>query len=258
MFVCEVLTLFPGVIDVYTEESILGRAQSAGLARIYGLNIRDFAEDRHRITDDQPYGGGGGMVMKAEPIYRAVEHLREDGLPRRILFPSPQGRRFDQGFAEELVADNRRLVIICGRYEGVDERVVAGLVDDEVSLGDYVLTGGELAALAIIDACVRLLPGALGDERSSCIDSFSWDGLLDYPHYTRPAVFKGMSVPEILLSGNHAEIQRWRRKEALRRTLIRRPDLLKAAVLDKEDQKLITEIKKEEGNEQDHRPRGRI
>ncbi len=251
MLVCEVLTLFPGIIDAYASESILGKAQASGFVRVHSINIRDFAEGKHRVTDDQPYGGGGGMVMKAAPIFEAVDRLRLDGEERRILFPSPQGRRFDQAFAEELSLESRRLTIVCGRYEGVDERVMAGLVDDEVSLGDYVLTGGELAALAIIDACVRLIPGVLGDARSSSVDSFSWDGLLDYPHYTRPPVYRGMRVPEVLLSGNHEEVRRWRRKEALRRTLVRRPDLIDRAVLDVEDQTLITEIKKEEGHEQD-------
>jgi len=255
MFTCEVLTLFPCLIDTYVGESILGKAQEAGLIHIQAVDIRDFAENKHRTTDDQPYGGGGGMVMKPEPIYTAMDRLRLDGQVRRVLVPSPQGRVFTQSVAEELAGETRRLTIICGRYEGVDERVAAGLVDDEISLGDYVLTGGELAALAIIEACARLIPGVLGDDRSACVDSFSWGGILDYPHYTRPAAYRGMHVPQVLLSGNHREISRWRRKEALRRTLVRRPDLIRAAALNEEDSILISEIEKEDGrHEQNHRP----
>jgi len=236
------------MIEPYLEESILGRAYKKGLFKSRVVNIRDYAAGKHRVTDDVPYGGGAGMLMKPEPLFEAVDELRKDGVPRRIIMPSPQGRRFDQGMAEELSRETKTVTFICGRYEGVDERVPMALVDEEISVGDYVLTGGELAALVIIDAAVRLVPGVVGDERSTELDSFSW-GVLDYPHYTRPPVYRGLAVPEVLKSGNHLSIEKWRRKEALRRTLLRRPELLllEAAGLSVEDKTMIEEIKKEEG-----------
>jgi len=243
---CEILTLFPAIIEAYLGESIVGRAGKKGLLSTRVVDIRDYGIGRHRVTDDSPYGGGAGMVMKPEPIFGALDELSSDGRPRVVIMPGPQGKPFNQRMAEELAAEKRVLTFICGRYEGIDERVRQAVVDEEISLGDYVLTGGELAVLAIIDAAVRLVPGVLGDERSSEVDSFSW-GLLDYPHYTRPPVYRGYEVPDALLSGNHADVERYRRKEALRVTLLRRPDLLDEAELSDPDRKFIEDIKKEEG-----------
>lgn len=237
----EILTTFPGMIEGVVGESILGRARERGIVEISAVNLRDFTEDRHKTTDDAPYGGGPGMVMKCEPVFRAVEALtsRAMGKPRVILM-TPQGRRFDQKIAEELAAESH-LVLLCGRYEGVDERIREHLVDDEISIGDYVLTGGELAALVVADAVARLVPGVLGAEESSVSESFS-SGLLEYPQYTRPADFRGHVLPEVLLSGHHAEIEKWRRREALRRTLQRRPDLLETAPLTEEDRRILREL----------------
>ncbi len=239
----DVLTLFPGMFTGPLEESIIKRARERGLISVYLHNIRDYAAGRHRITDDTPYGGGGGMVMKPEPIFAAVEAILEgeEGVP--IILLSPQGRLFTQEVAKEL-SRHPRLVLICGRYEGVDERVREHLATDEISIGDYVLSGGELAAMVIIDAVTRLLPGVLGDPGAAFEDSYAW-GLLEYPHYTRPAVFRGWAVPEVLLSGNHAAIARWRREQALRRTWERRPDLLAKARLTPEDRKFLARLQAE-------------
>lgn len=247
---CDVVTLFPDLIAAVLGESIMKRAQAKGLldARIW--NLRDFAQDAHQVADDAPYGGGAGMVLKAEPLFRAVEAVRETygeaspGERLRVLYPSPQGRPFSQRVATELREETRRIVFLCGHYEGVDERVLQGLRPEELSIGDYVLTGGELAALIVIDAVMRLVPGVLGDPESALHDSFS-DVLLDYPHYTRPAVVRGMAVPEVLLSGNHEAIRRWRRKEALRSTMQKRPDLIRDRRLSPEDQRLMEEIVRE-------------
>lgn len=241
---CDVLTLFPDVINAYLQTGILRRAQEKGLLKVRVYNIRDFASDRHKVVDDYSFGGGPGMVMKSEPIFKAIDHIKKDGVPRRVILLSPQGMLFTQSMAQEFLREEKRLTFICGRYEGVDERVRLGLVDDEVSIGDYVLTGGELPALVIIDACARLIPGALGDDRSVEEESFSW-GLLDYPHYTRPREFQGMRVPDVLLSGDHKQIWLWRRKEALRKTIKMRPDLLKKIELTEIDKKLISEIESE-------------
>lgn len=244
----DVLTIFPGMFAGPLGESMLRRAQERGLVEIRVHDLRQFATDRHRTTDDYPFGGGPGMVMKPEPVFRAVEHLTAgQDEPARVILLSPQGRRFDQALAWELSRE-RHLILICGRYEGVDERVRLGLATDEISIGDYVLTGGELPAMVIIDAVVRLLPGVLGDQRSPREESFS-DGLLEGPHYTRPREFRGMAVPEVLLSGHHGQIRRWRRKEALRRTLERRPDLLRKARLGPEDLELLAELAGELGPE---------
>lgn len=238
----DILTLLPEVCTAYVKASILGRAQKAGLIEVRMTNIRDFAFDRHRTVDDAPYGGGNGMVMKVEPLVAALESLA--GKPRpRIVLMAPQGRPFDQAMAAEL-AGLERLVIICGRYEGIDERVRSLAVDQEISLGDFVLSGGELPALAVVDAVSRLIPGVLGGECSAAADSFS-DGLLEHPHYTRPPEFRGLGVPEVLTSGNHGAIERWRRKESLRRTLVKRPELLDKAPLSPEDHKLLAEIRGE-------------
>jgi len=236
----DILTLFPGMFSSPFQESILGRAIERGLLQIRIINIRDFALDRHHTADDAPYGGGQGMVMKIEPIAGAIESIKAKNPAAWIVYLTPQGRPFDQKRAKEL-SSCPHLVLLCGRYEGIDERVKELFVDEEISIGDYVLTGGEPAAMVVVDAISRLLPGVLGSERSATEDSF-FDSLLEYPHFTRPFDFRGKRVPEILLTGNHAAIFRWRRTQALKRTLIRRPDLLKRANLGKEDQDLLEQI----------------
>jgi len=241
---CDVLTLFPDIITAYLNKSILKRAREKKLLDVKIYNIRNFASGKHRQVDDYPFGGGAGMVLKPEPIFRAIDTLKKDGVPRRVILLSPQGKPFTQSMAQDFSKEQKRFVFICGRYEGIDERVRISLVDEEISIGDYVITGGELAALVIIDAVTRLLPGALGDERSKEEESFSW-GLLDYPHYTRPREFHGLKVPEVLISGNHKEIWLWRRKEALKKTLKVRPDLIKKIDLTDLDKKLLSELKTE-------------
>jgi tRNA (guanine37-N1)-methyltransferase len=238
----DIFTLFPAMFQGPLSESILKRAQVQGLLSIALHNIRDATSDRHHVVDDYPYGGGAGMVMKPEPVFAAVEAAYQGG---PIILLSPQGRLFSQRIAGEL-AQQPRITLICGHYEGIDERVRQHLATDEISIGDYVLTGGELAAMVIVDAVSRLLPGVLGGEASTREESHS-SGLLEYPHYTRPPEFRGWRVPDILLSGNHAEIARWRRKEALRRTRERRPDLFaKLDLSSKQDQKLLQELLEEE------------
>lgn len=245
---CEIITIFPKMFDAYFSEGILKRAIQREIIRIKVHNLRDYAEDRHRSVDDYPYGGGPGMVMKPEPFFNAVRSIKKDGIETCTIMVTPQGRLFDQKTALELSKENRRLLFISGRYEAIDERVGDNLVDVEISIGDYILTGGELPVLVIIDSIARLLPGALGDEHSIDEESFSW-GILDYPHYTRPPDYEGRKVPDVLLSGNHEEIARWRRKEALRKTLEMRPGLIQSALLDDMDHKLISEIKEEKGYE---------
>lgn len=240
----DILTLFPGMFDSPFGESIIRRAVERGLVDIRLHNIRDYAVDRHRTADDSPYGGGAGMVMKPEPLAACIERVKAERPEARVIMTSPQGRLFSQPLAEEL-ARERELVIICGRYEGIDERVRELFVDEEISLGDYVLTGGEIAAMVIVDAVTRLVPGVLGSDESAADDSFS-DGLLEYPQYTRPPEFRGLAVPETLLSGNHLEIARWRRRMALRRTMERRPDLLATARLTDDDRKFLRELEKAE------------
>lgn len=237
----DILSLFPEMFASPFDSSIIKRACEKGLLEIHLHNIRDFAVDKHRVTDDAPYGGGGGMVMKVEPIDRALTYLRETGENPLVVLLTPQGERFTQRVAEELAA-YPRIVLICGRYEGVDERVRQYLVDREISLGDFVMTGGELSAMVVVDVVSRLIPGVLGNVESALSDSFT-TGLLEHPHYTRPAVYKGWRVPEILLSGNHREIQEWRRRESLRRTLQRRPDLLEHADLSDDDKRMLEEIR---------------
>lgn len=229
------------MVRAYLGESIIKRAIQGGLLDVGVHNLRDFTKDRHRTTDDYPYGGGSGMVMKVEPLYEALYALRQDGTPRLTVLLTPQGRAYTQQTAERFAADERRIVLICGRYEGIDERARDLLVDEELSIGDYVLTGGELASLVIIDSVARLLPGVLGDAESAREESFTW-GILDYPHYTRPPEFLGRTVPDVLLSGNHRDIAQWRRREALRRTLQRRPDLLEKADLTVEDKRFLREL----------------
>ncbi|MGQ9489730.1 MAG: tRNA (guanosine(37)-N1)-methyltransferase TrmD [Anaerolineae bacterium] len=265
----DIFTLFPGMFAGFLSDSILKRAQETGILSVALHNIRDYAEGRHRITDDTPYGGGGGMVMKPEPIFRAVETVlshppgwvfrpsapeeapplvENAALPPDvpIILLSPQGRTFTQKVAQELAAC-RRLALICGRYEGVDERVRIGLVTDEISIGDFVISGGELAAAIIVDAVTRLQPGALGCEAGAWDDSFA-TGLLEYPQYTRPPVFRGMAIPEVLVSGHHAQVARWRREQALRRTWERRPDLLATASLSESDRAFLARLKAEAGS----------
>lgn len=241
----DILTLFPDMFDSPLNQSILKRAREQGLISIAIHNIRDYATDKHRITDDTPYGGGGGMVMKPEPIFHAVEAILGDDLGESVpvILLSPQGRLLTQKVARE-VAAHSRILLICGRYEGVDERVREFLVDDEISVGDYVLTGGEIPAMVIVDAVSRLVPGVLGDPTATLKDSHA-QGLLEHPQYTRPPIFRGHGIPEALLSGHHAEIALWRRREALRRTCGRRPDLLEKAELTEEDLDYLESLKRE-------------
>ncbi len=234
----DIITIFPEIFSSYLGESILKRALQKHLIDIKIYNLRDYSSNKHKTVDDYPYGGGPGMVMKIEPIYNAVEAIKSDGIERLTVLLSPQGRVFNQKIAGSLLELNKRILFICGRYEGIDERVRELLVDDEISIGDYIMTGGELAALVIIDAIARLVPEVLGDAESFMGESFT-SGLLDYPHFTRPSNFRGLKVPEILLSGNHQEIKRWRRKEALRKTLIKRPDLISPVELSQEDYELL-------------------
>jgi tRNA (guanine37-N1)-methyltransferase len=238
----DILSIFPEMFASPFDSSIIKKALEKGLIEVHLHNIRDYAPDKHRVTDDAPYGGGGGMVMKVEPVDRALASLMPAGDNVLVVLLTPQGEKFNQKIAEE-ISSYSRIVLICGHYEGVDERVRQYLVDREVSLGDFVMTGGELSAMVVIDTVSRLIPGVLGNYESASSDSFS-TGLLEHPHYTRPADYRGWRVPEVLLSGNHREIQEWRRRESLRRTLIRRPDLLEKANLTEEDKKILEQIKK--------------
>ncbi len=242
----DVISIFPEIFHAYLNESIIKRAIQKGLINIKIHNLRDYAKNKHKSVDDYPYGGGAGMVMKPEPFFDAVDAICPDKEKRKVIMLSPSGLKFDQEKAMKLSREDKQLIFLCGRYEAIDERVASFLADEEISIGDYILTGGELPALVIIDAVARLIPGVLGDERSLEEESFSW-GKLDYPHYTRPPVYKGYRVPEVLLSGNHKDIQRWRRKEALRRTTIRRPELLiSMKEISDEDHELLQEIKEED------------
>ena len=245
----DILTLFPEMFPPYLNASILQRAQENQLLSVQLHNIRDYAAGKHRVTDEPPYGGGGGMILKPDPIFKAVEAVISDGenlteQPPPIILLTPQGRPFNQKVAQEL-AHHERMVLICGRYEGVDERVRRHLVTDELSIGDYVLTGGELAALVVVDAVARLIPGVLGAEGAAEEDSHA-TGLLEGPHYTRPETFRDWSVPEVLRSGHAANIRRWRREESLRRTWLRRPDLLETAELTPEDKAFLNQLTSEQ------------
>jgi len=242
----DILTLFPGMFGEVLDSSILGRAQANNLLSIHVWNIRGFAEDKHRSVDDIPYGGGPGMVMKPDVAVACIEHVKEFN-PGKVIYLTPQGTVFDQAKAESL-AKEQSLVLLCGHYEGIDQRIRDGWVDDEISIGDYVLTGGELPAMVVVDAIARLIPGVLGDQASACEDSFV-NGLLEYPQYTRPSQYRGRMVPQVLLSGNHELIRKWRLKEALRITLTRRPDLLKKRPLTEEEQHLLQEVMLEECDE---------
>lgn len=237
----DILTLFPGLFAGVFDESIIKRARESGSVAITLHNIRDYAAGRHRVTDDTPYGGGGGMIMKPEPIFDAAEAvLGEEMGDVPIILLTPKGRLFDHSVAREL-SRHHRLLLICGRYEGVDERVHRHLATDEISIGDYVLSGGEIAAMIIVDAVTRLLPGVLGDPSAAFEDSHA-EGLLEYPQYTRPALFRGYPVPDVLLSGHHAEITEWRRQQALQRTWEHRPDLLASAHLTEEDRAYLHQL----------------
>ena len=236
----DVLTIFPEMFSAYLREGILGRAVKRGLVDVRLVNIRDFARGNHKTTDDRPYGGGDGMVMKPGPIYRALESVDRVNGRGLVILLSPQGKMFDQTTAWELSGLDQ-LILTCGRYEGVDERIRLTCIDRELSIGDYILSGGELGALAVMDAVSRLIPDVLGGERSHLEDSFE-DGLLEYPQYTRPRFFQGKGVPSVLLSGDHEKIRVWRRTESLRRTLERRPDLLRKARLTREDEELLAKL----------------
>ncbi len=240
----DIVTIFPSMIEAGLGEGVVSRGVERGLLDVAVHDLRRWTTDRHRTVDDVPYGGGPGMVMKAEPLMRAVSEIRETrGTPDSVVLLSPQGRTFTQAEAERL-GRLEHIVLLCGRYEGMDERVRDMVATEEISIGDYVLSGGELAALVIVDAVSRLVPGVVGDEQSVAQDSFS-RGLLDYPHYTRPAEIAGHRVPDVLMSGHHADVRRWRRKAALVRTLERRPELIATATLDDEERALLDEIRRE-------------
>jgi tRNA (guanine37-N1)-methyltransferase len=237
-----VLTIFPEVLDSFLKFGNPSRAVDAELLKIESVDLRDFTEDRHKATDDYPYGGGSGMIMKPEPVVRAIRHVKEVAKDTRVVLMTPQGRLFDQPAAEDL-ARIESILLVCGRYEGFDERIV-NFVDDEISVGDYILSGGETAAMVVIDAVSRLIPGVMGVDSHQDGESF-YDGLLEYPQYTRPRDFEGLAVPRILLEGHHAKIKRWRKKQALARTLVRRPDLLNKRPRDSEEETLLEEIRSE-------------
>jgi tRNA (guanine37-N1)-methyltransferase len=241
----DIVTLFPEMFRGAFEESIIKRAQEKGIVEIRFFNIRDFATDKHKVVDDYPYGGGCGMVMKVEPVAAALDAaLAEVARDRvKVVYLSPQGTPYNQALARSL-SEVEHLVLLCGRYEGIDERIIELYVDMEISVGDYVLSGGEVPAMLVVDSVVRLLPGAIGSEQSYREDSF-YEGILDCPHYTRPEIFRGVAVPEVLLSGHHRNIMRWRRRKALEKTLRVRPDLLEKAELSSEDQEILEEIKAE-------------
>ena len=247
----DIFTLFPEVFLPYFETSILKRAIQNGLLEIQLHNIRDWAADKHHTTDDTPYGGGGGMVMKPEPMFAAVESVlgAEITFPRILL--TPQGRPYNHSITQEL-AGEARIALLCGHYEGIDERIREHLVTDEISIGDYVLTGGELPAMLLVDSISRFLPGVLGDPEGAADDSFA-SGLLEYPHYTRPEEFRGWKVPEVLLSGNHKKIDQWRREQALERTLDRRPDLLERLDLEKKDRQVLERIRNKPTNTEEQK-----
>jgi tRNA (guanine37-N1)-methyltransferase len=236
----DILTLFPDLFTSFVKETIPGRAVAKGLIEIRLVNIRSFARGPHRITDDRPYGGGDGMVMKAGPIFRALASIERRSDRSRVILLSPQGEKFTQARAWEL-SKLEQLILICGRYEGVDERIMAESVDLELSIGDYIVSGGELGAMVVVDAVIRLVPGVLGGKRSTLEDSFE-DGLLEYPQYTRPGIFRDRQVPPVLLSGDHEKIRVWRRTQALKRTLERRPDLLEKANLTEEDGRILADL----------------
>ena len=251
----DIVTIFPRMIEASLEEGVVARARVSGRLDVKAWDLRDFTTDRHRVVDDAPFGGGPGMVLKPEPFVRAVEHVRDErGQPDAVILPTPQGRRFTHDEAVRL-SRLSHVVVLCGRYEGIDDRVRAHVATEELSIGDYVLSGGELAALVIVDAVARFIPGVVGDDASVEGDSFV-RGLLDHPHYTRPAEFRGWRVPEVLLSGHHGAVETWRRRQAVQATFERRPDLIGRAALDDEQRRwleeLIAEREKREGKGVDH------
>lgn len=244
----DIVTIFPPMIHAALSDGVVGRAIAGGLVDLKVHDLRDYTADRHRVVDDTPFGGGPGMVLKPEPLFAAVDAIRsERGVPASVVLTSPDGERFTHAVAERL-SRLEHFVILCGRYEGVDERVRTALATETLSIGDYVLSGGELAALVIVDCVARLVPGVVGDEASVARDTFT-GGLLDYPQYTRPAEFRGMRVPDVLLSGHHREIERWRRREALDRTLRHRPEMLERAALDSQDEALLNELRENKETE---------
>ena len=246
----DVITIFPRMVEAGLAEGVVGRARTAGLLDIVVHNLRDFTTDKHHVVDDVPFGGGPGMVMKPEPFFAALAAIRETrGTPDVVALLTPAGERFTQEGAKRL-ASKTHVVLLCGRYEGIDERVRDALATEEISIGDYVLSGGEVPALAVVDAVARLVPGVVGDDQSVEADSFT-RGLLDYPHYTRPAEYEGRQVPEVLLSGHHAEIRRWRREAALQRTVERRPDLLAGAELDADEREWLKRANRPTGQPAD-------
>jgi len=246
----DVITLFPDLVDSVVQQGVVSRGVNQGLLQLHCWNPRQYTSDRHQTVDDRPYGGGPGMLMKVQPVRDAIQHARSAAAPgATVIYLTPQGRKLDQAGVREL-AQRPGLILLAGRYEGIDERLIETQVDEEWSIGDYVLSGGELAAMVMIDAIARLIPGVLGDEDSALEDSFM-DGLLDYPHYTRPENIDGLAVPEVLLSGNHQAIQRWRLKQALGRTWLRRPELLEATTLTDEQQQLLAEFQQESHRQQE-------
>jgi tRNA (guanine37-N1)-methyltransferase len=237
----DILTLFPDSLSSYLQTSLLGKAVEKGLVQFHLHQLRDYATDKHRRVDDEVYGGGEGMVFKPEPLASAIDSIRKDYQKGRVIYLSPQGRRLDQSVVTKLIQYDE-LLLVCGRYEGIDERIIQGWVDEEISLGDFVLCGGEIPALAVAEAVTRLIPGVVGKDNSLIDETFS-NGLVEYPHYTRPPTFHGIKVPEILLEGNHQEISKWRRQESLRRTFFKRADLLEKIELSKKDQDFLKSLK---------------
>lgn len=235
----DILSLFPDFINIFSEWSMIGRAKEQNLVEINSVDIRDFSTNKHKKVDDYPFGGGPGMVMKPEPIYEAIKSIKEPD--SKVIYLSPQGKSFDQSKAKELAKESH-LILLCGHYEGIDNRIIENYIDEEISLGDFVLTGGELPAMVLADAIIRLLPGVLSSEESF-IDESHYNGLLEYPQYTRPRDFNQHSVPEVLLSGNHKDIENWRKEKSLETTLVKRPDLLKQINLSQEESKLLSKIK---------------
>ncbi|MFH2092517.1 MAG: tRNA (guanosine(37)-N1)-methyltransferase TrmD [Pseudomonadota bacterium] len=233
-----VLTLFPELVDAFFDHGMIFRGIEKNLITGHCINIRDFSFDRHNTVDDKPYGGGSGMIMKPEPLQAAILEAKKMGQASRVILMTPQGKRFDQRKAEQMIRENQDLIFVCGRYEGVDERINSQLIDEEISIGDYVMTGGELAAMAIIDSVARLIPGVLGSCESSMSDSFS-DDRLEYAQYTRPEEFEGQMVPPVLLSGNHEQIRQWRKRSSLQRTFLKRPDLFESSALDAEEKTIL-------------------
>ncbi|EOD00957.1 tRNA (guanosine(37)-N1)-methyltransferase TrmD [Caldisalinibacter kiritimatiensis] len=241
----DILTLFPEMFNSVFSESIIGRALKNNIFTVNCINIRDFSEDKHKRVDDYPYGGGPGMVLKPEPVFKAIQNVRKEN--SRIIFLTPKGKVYNQKIAKEL-SKEEHLVLLCGHYEGIDNRIIENYVTDEISIGDYVLTGGEISAMVLIDSVVRLLPGALG-KKESYMEESHYNGLLEYPQYTRPREFNGHKVPDVLLSGNHKEIEKWRIYQSLKYTYLRRPDLLEKKELTKEEEEILSKIKLNFSNE---------